>query len=110
MPGCPDEFIEAYVYDELPGRGQLPWGLYEAILAWEFCELPLLTLAERGLKLSVPETPELEVSSSSTSEATISIADGVGSFESEVENNDYDRFKAGWHVSYLVLDVYPAVD
>lgn len=31
------------------------------MLAWELCELPLLIPAERGLKLSVPETPRWEL-------------------------------------------------
>lgn len=37
------------------------------MLAWELCELPLLIPAESGLKLSVPVTPEVGVSSSSLS-------------------------------------------
>ena len=66
-PDCPGVFIDVYVYDELPGRDQLPWGLYEVMLACELCELPLLIPAESGLKLSVPVTPGVGVSSSSFS-------------------------------------------
>ena len=64
MPGCPAVFIDEYVYDDEPGSGQLPWGLYDAILAWELCELPLLTPVDKGLKLSVPVTPEKNISGS----------------------------------------------
>ena len=61
-PGCPDVLIEEYVYDEVPGSGQLPWGLYDVILVCELCELPLLIPVDTGLKLSVPVTPGIAVS------------------------------------------------
>jgi hypothetical protein len=58
IPDCAVWFAELYVYEELPGKGQLPEGLYGAIPACEPCELPLLTPDESGLRPSLPVTPK----------------------------------------------------